>query len=99
MCMMLNQRGFSVVEVLVAMTVLLLVVVAFAPLVMQGFSEVFRAWRLSQALQQAESEMQSLQQKEDGEQITIFDDIDVRLISGEVDWEGEKAPLTIIVLD
>lgn len=51
------KKGFTLVEVIVAVVILLILATGFIPLINQGFGAIFRAGRLAQALQEAETRL------------------------------------------
>lgn len=68
----MHHKGFSLIEVIVAISVLLIVVIAFGPLISQGFDQVFRAGRQAQAINEAEEMVESARKNGGG-----FDSLDL----------------------
>ena len=97
------KRGFTLVEVIVAVAILLILAIAFAPMISQGFGEVFRAGRLSQALQQAESRLaEERQEPESDSELTIefptgglpSMKVSGHILDVDLEFEGEKSSIT-----
>ena len=57
--LLFNQDGFSLVEILVAFVILLIVITAVTPLFTTSYAGIFRAGRKSNALYQAQRDIES----------------------------------------
>lgn len=103
----MSQKGFTLVEVIVAMAILLLIAVAIAPMISQGFSHIFLAGEKSQAIHQAEL---MIRDKENWDEENPFPDIvfdqpegqDERTIGVEgreisVRWSWHKGTTSITI--
>lgn len=54
-----NRRGFTLVEILVALSILSIIIFSFAPLISSSFSNIYTAGRKSDALYQAQEQMEN----------------------------------------
>lgn len=57
---LVNEKGFSLVEVIVAMAILMIIITAFTALFTGSFSGIFTAGRKSEALYRAQSDMDAV---------------------------------------
>ncbi len=60
MLKIVNEKGFSLVEVIVAMAILMIIITAFTALFTGSFSGIFTAGRKSEALYRAQSDMDAV---------------------------------------
>ncbi len=60
-----TDMGFTLPEVIVAITLLLLIAVAFGPMISHAFTEIFLAGEKTKTIHEAETRVHELRQKED----------------------------------
>ena len=82
-----SNRGFSLVEIIVAMTVLLIVIFAFSTIFTFAFGGIFSQGRKSEALYEVQKDLEALyeaQESGDGNTLEIrFDSADDVSVDGE----------------
>jgi len=99
-----STKGFTLVEVIVAIVILLILATAFIPLINQGFGAIFRAGRVAQALQEAETQLAeartSIDPDEAGERSISFSGVpdpvkaDGHELEVDLHFEGESSSIT-----
>ncbi|MBF7082134.1 prepilin-type N-terminal cleavage/methylation domain-containing protein [Desulfallas sp. Bu1-1] len=65
-----NKKGFSILEVLVAISILVIIVFTFTTLFSAGFSGIFSAGRKSEALYKVQKEMENAIINKSGNNVT-----------------------------
>lgn len=88
-----NHRGFTIVEILVALSILSLVIFSFSPLISNSFSNIFTAGRKSNALYQAQKQMENKFAQGTTEDTSI-QTISFPYISDEISVKGKQEQVT-----